>query len=214
VSPLINHSDCSKERLGGSIVMDARSMAANVFHLSRFMDSLLGDGQYTSILNKAPTRWTKSRKDEILIRRLQLQDTEQDYFREAFLLIAGVTQTDLKPKEDLLGPLDELKASNLLSGPFGIALTNKSSEHLTFTGPHSRSTVRLLNIEGIFRLYVPQRTGVARYSETELNLLILQSSRNAHIIFGTYTCTYAILRTGQGIRKDWRVARSRYEFDP
>ena len=127
------------------------------------MDSLLGDGQYFAILNQTPTRWTKSRKEDILIRRLQLHSTEEHYFKDAFISIAGITHTDLKAKDDLLGPLDELKASNLIAGPFGVALTDKPFEHLTFSGSHSRSTVRILDIKGLFRLYIPQRTGIARF---------------------------------------------------
>jgi hypothetical protein len=72
----------------------------------------------------------------------------------------SVSWTDLKIKDEILGSLDELKASNLIAGPFG--LTYKPAEHLTFSGSHCRSTARLLDIKSLFRLYIPQRTGVAR----------------------------------------------------
>jgi hypothetical protein len=142
--------------------MDSKGMAVKVFHLSRFVDSLLGDGQYHTILNKAPTRWTKSRKEQILINRLQLHSTQENYFRDAFLCITGLMPVDLKGNPDLIGPLDELKASNFLKGPFDITLTEKPSEHFTFSGSHSKSTLRLLNIKETFRLYIPQRIGIAR----------------------------------------------------
>jgi len=146
---------------------DRSERAVNVFHLTRFMDSLLGDGHYFAILNQTPTRWIKSRKEEILIKRLQLHTTDEHFFKEAFLSITGITPTDLKVKDKILGPLDELKASNLIAGPFGVALTDKPAEHLTFSGSHSRSTVRLLDIKSLFRLYIPQRTGVARFYPEE-----------------------------------------------
>ena len=74
-----------------------------------------------------------------------------------------VGPTDLKIKDEILGPLEELKASDLIAGPFGVALTNKPAEHITFSGSHSRSTARLLDIRSLFRLYIPQRNGVARF---------------------------------------------------
>src|SRR5271168_5059186 len=98
-------------------------MAVKVFHLSRFIDSLLGDGQYHTILNKTPTRWTKSQRDQILINRLQLQSTEENYFRDGFICITGLTPVDLRNKDNIIGPLDELKASNFIKGPFSIELT-------------------------------------------------------------------------------------------
>ena len=143
--------------------MGPGEMAVKVFHLSRFIDSLLGDGQYHTILNKAPTRWTKGLRDEVLINRLQLQTNEDNYFRDAFICITGLTAVDLRNKDDIIGPLDELKASNFLKGPFAIALTEKPSEHLTFSGSHRKSTLRLLDLKTIFRLYIPQRVGIARY---------------------------------------------------
>ena len=127
------------------------------------MDSLLGDGQYLTIINKTPTRWIKLRKEAVLIKRLHIQTAEDQYFRDAFLSIAGINPTDLAIKDEPVGPLDGLKASNLITGPFTVSLTNKPHEHLTFSGSHSHTTVRLLNVPGIFQLYIPQRTGVARY---------------------------------------------------
>jgi hypothetical protein len=126
------------------------------------MDSLLGDGQYLTIINKTPTRWIKARSEAILITRLHLQPNNGQYFRDVFLSIAGITQTDLVINSELLGPLDGLKASNLIAGPFTVTLTANPGEHLTFSGSHSHTTVRLLNIKGIFQLYIPQRVGVAR----------------------------------------------------
>jgi len=82
--------------------------------------------------------------------------------RRKFLKTIGLGLAETEAKARLLGPLDELKASNLLSGPFKLALTTNPTEHLTFVGSHSQSTVRLLNLETIFRLYTPQRCGLMR----------------------------------------------------
>ena len=82
--------------------------------------------------------------------------------RRKFLSAIGVGLTEVRTKESLLGPLDELKASNLLSGPFKLALTRNPSEHLTFVGSHARPTVRLLDLDTTFRFYSPQRCGLMR----------------------------------------------------
>lgn len=79
-----------------------------------------------------------------------------------FLSNVGVREWEIRER-DLFGPLDELKASNILQGPFRIALTNEPWEHLMFTGSHNLLTVRLLDLDDIFELYRPHRTGIARY---------------------------------------------------
>jgi hypothetical protein len=164
------------------------------------MDSLLGDGQYHTILNKAPTRWTKALTDEVLINRLQLQTNEDNYFRDAFICITGLTPVDLMMKGDIFGPLDELKASNFLKGPFTITLTNKPSEHLMFFGSHRNSTLRLLDLKTIFQLYVPQRVGIARYiPEYKQILTLYQSCRLTNSLLGINVLTHPLLCPRQAL---------------
>ena len=64
----------------------------------------------------------------------------------------------------LHGALDSLKASNIVSGPFKIELTNNPKEHLTFDSGAKRTVLRILSPEKIFSFYVFQRVGLTRYS--------------------------------------------------
>jgi len=82
--------------------------------------------------------------------------------RSKFLNAIGISETEARAKDSPVGPLDELRASSLLSGPFKIDLTKKPLEHLTFTGSHAQLFVRILDLETIFKLYTPQRSGLAR----------------------------------------------------
>lgn len=72
-------------------------------------------------------------------------------------------------KEEREGGLDDLKASHLNAGPFRIAFTDKPSEHLTFSDSGTRPTVRILHLNQILRIYIAQRTGLARYFLSILN---------------------------------------------
>jgi hypothetical protein len=66
-------------------------------------------------------------------------------------------------REILYGPIDELKASNILSGPFRLRLTNQPSEHLTFAEEQGKATLRILKLDAIFKFaYRLQRTGVVK----------------------------------------------------
>ena len=73
-------------------------------------------------------------------------------------------QGETTKRPDLLhGPIDELKASNILAGPFELCLTDQPSEHLTFAEVRGKTTLRILELDGIFRFaYRLQRTGVAK----------------------------------------------------
>lgn len=101
-------------------------------------------------------------KTEILLKDLRMRLEGMHPNREKLLTIIGVTEAETKMQTDLLGPLDELKASNLRSGPFKIELTDHTWAHLTFSRSDGRSTIRVLKIDVIFRLYACQRTAMAR----------------------------------------------------
>ena len=108
------------------------------------------------------------------ILEFHLQDqTEPNLFnfRTEALRNFGITETETI-KKDIVGPLDDLKASNLLRGPFNIDIARNHPEHLTFMGPHSHSTLRLLHIDGIFALYCIHRSGLARSSKLNLSLTL------------------------------------------
>jgi hypothetical protein len=104
---------------------------------------------------------TGSIKPALLARELNMQSVRGKFWRSQFLLSLGLTENDTASRQGLLGHLDELKASNLLKGPFKINLTNHPAEHLTFDSSH-RQAVNILDIESIFKLYPAQRTGVIR----------------------------------------------------
>jgi hypothetical protein len=69
----------------------------------------------------------------------------------------GVTVDSSLPSSN--GSLDELRASNILAGPFRIRITSTPSEHLTFDDSHGRPVIRLLSGDRILMIYVAQRTG-------------------------------------------------------
>jgi hypothetical protein len=100
------------------------------------------------------------KKVELLMARFQIHTEEHD--KTYLYTVLGLSVSEVQGNVNLLGPLCDLKASSLLKGAFDIALTQIPSEHLTFNGPHRRSTLRLLNAEGMSRLYIPQRIGIAR----------------------------------------------------
>jgi len=99
---------------------------------------------------------------DTLLKTLNIKIEGMHPNRAKLLEIIGLTEAETKPKNDLIGSLDELKASNLRRGPFKIELTDQPWAHLTFTRSHGRSTIRLLKLESIIHLYTPQRTAIAR----------------------------------------------------
>jgi hypothetical protein len=87
----------------------------------------------------------------------------RNYLRYVLLRGTGLVEAECKIRDDLRGPLDDLKASNIAASLFEISLTVDPSQHLTFHKTRSGTAVQLLNLEKIFgRIYVPQRTGMAR----------------------------------------------------
>jgi len=81
---------------------------------------------------------------------------------------------DVKASLIRYGPLGDLKASIVCSGPFDIALTVKPFEHLTFVRhdvygrSHKRETLQVMKLERIFELYRLQFMGLATYSSWTL----------------------------------------------
>ena len=101
-----------------------------------------------------------------------LQDQTEEsmhYYRCDALKTLGISKTETA-RQDIVGPLDDLKASNLLRGPFNIQTTNNPAEHLTFKGPHSHSTLHLLSIDSIFYFYRIHRSGIATSFKLKLSL--------------------------------------------
>lgn len=84
------------------------------------------------------------------------------YLREEFLQYIGVGDLVNRPNPLLVGPLDELRAPSLQAGFFRISLTKRPVEHLMFDESGGRPTVKLLDLETIFQLYIPQRVGLSR----------------------------------------------------
>jgi len=114
--------------------------------------SLLGTNPFQGLIDKRAT----------LAQQLHMNYNVQRCVRSEFLNAIGITETELRKQGPAFGPLDELKAANLCAGPFRVRLTDVPVEHLTFSGSHKQSSLRVLDIESIFRLYLPQRTRVAR----------------------------------------------------
>lgn len=119
----------------------------------------LGRGFHDVHSSEAQIMWHL--RTSTLINDLQIESTGMHPNRAKFLDIAGLIEFETRTKDDLFGHLDELKASNLFAGPFNVKLTSDPWEHLTFSQSQKRSTVRILDINSIFRLYIPQRTGIA-----------------------------------------------------
>jgi hypothetical protein len=94
------------------------------------------------------------------------------YMREEFLQNVGVYDLVNRRDPPFVGPLDELRAPSLQAGYFKIAPTKKPEEHLMFDESGGRPTVKLLDFESIFRLYIPQRIGLTRYVFLDGTILI------------------------------------------
>src|SRR5271169_1699784 len=95
----------------------------------------------TSLLGTDPSNVFSSDKPAILARQLRMGSSEQPCVRSQFLASIGITEAETRKKDNALGPLDELKAANLCSGPFRVTLTTHPAEHLTFSGSHRQCSV-------------------------------------------------------------------------
>lgn len=80
-----------------------------------------------------------------------------------FLRSTGLVN-ECPPKVGKVGAIDDLKASHLNKGPFRIAFTNIPEEHLTFNDSGTRPTIRILHLDRVLKIYIAQRTGLARYT--------------------------------------------------
>ena len=85
--------------------------------------------------------------------------------RLKFLCALGLSSSEAKSRkyQDFWGPLDELRASHLIAGPFQVSLTQVPSEHLTFDDTHGSPTLRLLHLDRVLDYYIVQRSGLATY---------------------------------------------------
>lgn len=83
----------------------------------------------------------------------------QNFLRDELLSSLGISDSEARVI-DQFGPLDELRASYIRTGPFTIALTDEPSRHLTFDEIKGRPELMLLNLSTIFTLYNPQRIGL------------------------------------------------------
>ena len=93
---------------------------------------------------------------------LRMDATEESYKRAKFLSYLGFTEKQFEEKSDQFGSLDVLTAANILAGPFEISFTNHPAQHLTFSGSCDNPVIKLLSMEQIKILYIPQRVGIAR----------------------------------------------------
>lgn len=98
----------------------------------------LGKSLFDGVCHSKRTKKNRNKKTEIL-RHLDMKFIGAKSVRLKFLKALGISETETQRKDEIRGPLDELKASNLLSGPFRLVLTENPSEHLTFTGSHTQS---------------------------------------------------------------------------
>lgn len=82
-----------------------------------------------------------------------------------FLRAVGVSSAEAKLREDynFVGPLDELRASHLVAGPFQISLTRAAVEHLTFDETQGKPTLRVLHLDRVIDYYIAQRSGLCTY---------------------------------------------------
>jgi len=91
----------------------------------------------------------------------------------------------------LQGPLDELTARNMLSGPFKLSPTTEISQHLMFTGSHTQSTIYLLHFQSIMDLYSPLTGDMTRSSHLTFFILPTRFARRP-TLFKELFFTYAL----------------------
>lgn len=80
------------------------------------------------------------------------------------LLLSATGILDSETREcPLYGSLDNLKASDIRAGPFGLSITTEPRDHLTFERVNDQDHLRILSIGSIFNQYSVQRLGFTRY---------------------------------------------------
>ena len=92
---------------------------------------------------------------------LRMESTGGNSIRAHFLAVAGVSEAEIRRTHQVLGPLDELKVSILVKGPFKVSLRKMPCEHLTFSTSDNQSTVGILELEAVLEAYIPQRCGLS-----------------------------------------------------
>lgn len=95
-------------------------------------------------------------------RRTLFPNLGPNSFSEALLRSAGIKQAEIirdgeKPHS---GPLHNLKASIIKTGPFDLALTNNPSCHLRFDEDKRQPTILLLDSDTISKLAILESTGL------------------------------------------------------
>jgi hypothetical protein len=135
-------------------------------HLEELRDEILSWVRLPS----TPLTTTKTREDEKdrshLIRLFKM-DHDLALPRALVLSMSGITEVEAR-QNPLHGPLDDLSAANILNGPFGIALTQVPHHHLTFKKRNGKSTLQVLELQFIFRVYSVQRAGIARFETVKM----------------------------------------------
>jgi hypothetical protein len=143
--------------IAGTVLTNDRTLNQHAFFALR--RAFLGSEPVDHRSSDKEVMWQLS--STTLVKDLRIQATGKQPNREKFLDIVGIRESETRMRDDLFGQLDELKASNLLVGPFGIQLTRNPWEHLTFSQSPSGPKVRILDLKSLFLLYIPQRTGIA-----------------------------------------------------
>ena len=91
-----------------------------------------------------------------------LQIHDSNLLKPRFFSYLGLQSLENQEKHDYFGPLDLLSAANILAGPFKIEFTRHPAEHLSFSNSGEMNILKILSLDAIKRLYIPQRTGIAR----------------------------------------------------
>jgi len=83
--------------------------------------------------------------------------------KDSLLDMLGVIPREYQANEEISEPLDELRASNILSGYFKIEVTMNIGDHLTVDESLTPPRIRLVKFPTALRLYCLYQTGLARH---------------------------------------------------
>jgi hypothetical protein len=101
--------------------------------------------------------------DPDCVRTLNLRRTSPSLSPRYLLFSsAGILESEVRAPP-LYGQLDGIKASNILKGPFKLAITENPQAHLTFERNADGQFLRILSLKQIFAQYTVQRLGFTRY---------------------------------------------------
>lgn len=109
---------------------------------------------------KAPIRPSKWQDLEASF-RMEPERASID-LKDGYLIATGLFPSEIG-RDVESGPLNDLKASTILSGPFKIGLTPNPSQHLTFDETETYPTVLLLNFRRVRHLHRLQCIGASTY---------------------------------------------------